>query len=39
MKKSLLYATLLCAGFYAASCSDNEGGGGKGLTPHPNIFG
>ena len=37
MKKSLLYATLLCAGFYAASCSDNEGG--KSLTPHPNIFG
>ena len=38
MKKSLLYATLLCAGFYAASCSDNEGGG-KSLTPHPNIIG
>lgn len=37
MKKSLLYATLLCAGFYAASCSDNEGGG-KEPDPAPEYF-
>ena len=36
MKKSLLYATLLCAGFYAASCSDNEGG--KEPDPAPEYF-
>lgn len=37
MKKSLLYAALLCAGIYAASCSDSEGGG-RAPEPAPEYF-